>query len=76
MSQATDMYAAYVAAEMAVLAGKIGQIGDRRVQLEDLPEIRKGRQEWGSIVAAENGGAGAQSIGGRPFVLANLAGDY
>jgi hypothetical protein len=74
MSTATEMLAAYLAAESKVLSGKVAKIGDRSFQLEDLPAIRAGRAEWEGRVAAEAGGAGAQSIGGRPFVYVDLSG--
>jgi hypothetical protein len=73
MSTATDMLAAYLAAEAAVLKGKEATIGDRRFRLEDLGAIRAGRKEWETKVAAENGNAAsAPTIGGLTFKLARL----
>lgn len=73
MSTATTMYAAYLAAETAILEGKEASIGDRRVRLEDLSEVRAGRKEWEARVAAETArAAGAPSIGGLSFAVARL----
>lgn len=57
MSTATDMLAAYLAAEAALLTGKEVSFGDRRLRREDLPEIRAGRQEWESRVSSEQASA-------------------
>lgn len=46
MTTAADMYAFYVDAEMRVLKGQKVRFGERWLDLPDLPEIRKGRQEW------------------------------
>lgn len=68
MSTATDMLAAYLAAEAAVLQGKEARIGDRAFRSEDLAAIRAGRAEWEAKVAAEQGrGARVPSIGGLPI---------
>lgn len=53
MTQATDMLAAYLAAETAVLQGKEVWFGGRRQSMEDLPAIRAGRQEWERRAQAE-----------------------
>jgi hypothetical protein len=73
MSTATDMLAAYLAAEAAVLKGKEATIGERRFRYEDLSAIRDGRKEWEAKVAAENATAGkAPTIGGLTFKHARL----
>ncbi len=73
MSTATDILAAYLAAEAAVLLGKEATIGDRRFRYEDLAEIRKGRAEWEARVASENAQTqGAPTIGGLGFKYARL----
>ena len=47
MTTATDMLAAYLQAEAAILAGKEFRWADgRHLRREDLAEIRAGRQEW------------------------------
>ena len=75
MSTAATMYAAYLAAETAILEGKEARIGDRMVRLEDLAEVRKGRQEWESRVNAETlRAARAPTIGGLSFAVARLDG--
>ena len=75
MSQATDMLAAYIAAETAVLLGKEARLGDRSLTLEDLPEIRAGRREWEGKVNTENARArGVSTIGGLGFAVARLDG--
>jgi hypothetical protein len=58
MSTATDMYAAYLAAETAILQGKDVSFNGRRVTMEDLDAIRKGRQEWEAKARAEQQPAG------------------
>lgn len=73
MSTATDMLAAYLAAETDVLLGKEARVGDRSFRYEDLPEIRKGRQEWEARVRAEQAAArGAPTIGGLGFAVARM----
>lgn len=73
MSTATDMLAAYLVAEAALLQGKEASFGDRRLRYEDLPEIRAGRQEWEARVASENATAtSAPKVGGLTFTLARL----
>lgn len=63
MSIAQDMLARYLAAEEALLRGKEVAFGDRKLRREDLPEVRAGRREWESRVAAEQrSAAGAPSI--------------
>lgn len=68
MSTATDMYAAYLAAETAILLGKDVSFQGRRVAMEDLDAIRKGRQEWEAKARAEaqpagrRGGLGGYSV--------------
>ena len=44
--EAQSMLAAYKQAELDVLAGKETQVNGRRFVMEDLAQIRKGRQEW------------------------------
>lgn len=75
MSQATDMLAAYIAAETAVLLGKEARLGDRSLTLEDLPEIRAGRREWEGKVNTETARArGVPTFGGLGFAVARLDG--
>jgi hypothetical protein len=54
MSQATDMVALYIKAEIAILEGKEFQLNGRRVAREDLVEVRNGRKEWELRVNREN----------------------
>lgn len=73
MSLATDMVAAYLAAETAVLLGKSVTVEGRIYASEDLAAIRKGRQEWEARVAAEQAAAaGKQTLGGLSFSHARL----
>lgn len=74
MSTATDMLAKYMAAEQAILDGKETRWGDRLLRMEDLAEIRKGRQEWEMRVNQEGRqAAGAcNAIGGATFSVARL----
>jgi hypothetical protein len=53
MSQATDMLAAYIAAETAVLSNQEYRIGDRMFRKADLLVIQNGRQYWQRIVNSE-----------------------
>ena len=45
MSTATDMLAAYIAAETAVLSGAEYRLGDRMLKKADLQFIQAGRRE-------------------------------
>lgn len=72
MSTATDMLAAYLAAETAVLAGKTYTLGARSLSKENLSEIRKGRMEWEARVRAEQQ-PGAPRVGGLGFAVADLS---
>lgn len=74
MSTATDMLAKYLAAEQAILEGKEARLGDRMLRMEDLAEVRKGRQEWETRVAVESrsASAAANAIGGATFSVARL----
>lgn len=68
MTIATDMLAAYMAAEVAVLQGKEATIGDRKLRFEDLAEIRAGRKEWEVKASAEIAAVNkVPSIGGLRF---------
>lgn len=70
MTIATDMIAAYLAAETAILQGKDVSFQGRRVGMEDLAEIRNGRQEWESRARAEQQpGAGR---GGLRYAVARF----
>lgn len=53
---AAEMYELYQIAEIECLAGKRSRVGDRWFETEDLDQIRKGRQEWGKRMAAEDAG--------------------
>jgi hypothetical protein len=76
MTIATDMLAKYIAAEMAVLEGKEVTFGDRKLRMEDLPSVIAGRREWEGRVAQEaRVVAGAPSIGGLSFAVANFGGE-
>ena len=73
MTVATDMLEKYTAAEVALLEGKIAKIGDRLLQMEDLAEIRKGRQEWEARVASERARqSGAARLGGIGLSVARM----
>lgn len=75
MSTATDMLAKYLAAEQAILEGKEARLGDRVLRMEDLAEVRKGRQEWEARVSAEDARAARGNVGrlgGASFSLARL----
>jgi hypothetical protein len=63
LSAATEALAAYRAAELAVLKGQSVQLGERRVQLADLAEIRKGIAHYEAVVAAETARAAGRRSG-------------
>ena len=73
MSQATDMLAAYIAAELAVLKGKTYRLGERQLGRENLAEIIAGRKEWERRVAAESAAAAGKS-GTTGYALADFSG--
>jgi hypothetical protein len=60
--QATEMLAAYISAEAAILKGQAYQIGNRSVTRADLAEIRKGRIEWQRLVDRISTGSGAPRV--------------
>lgn len=70
MSTATEMRDAYLAAELAVLAGQSYRLGERQLTLANLPEIQAGRAEWERRVAAE----AASARGDCGFAVADFAG--
>lgn len=73
MTTATEMLAKYLAAECALLEGKEVSFGDRRLRMEDLPSIIKGRQEWEQRVARESArGNKAATIGGLEMKVASF----
>lgn len=53
MTTATDMLAAYIAAETAVLSGQSYNMGGRSLSMANLAEIREGRAEWQARVGTE-----------------------
>jgi hypothetical protein len=77
MPTAAEMHAKYLEAELAVLAGKDVSFGDppRRLGMEDLDQIRAGRQEWERKVASEAARAsGVPTIGGLGYSVASFRG--
>lgn len=73
MSTAIDMLAAYLAAETAILQGKIGKVGDQSYQFEDLDKVQAGRREWQTKVNEELAkDSGAPRIGGLGFAVARM----
>lgn len=57
MSIAQDMVNLYTEAEKKVLAGQSYTIGNRTMTRANLPEIRKGRQEWEEKLRSEQAGS-------------------
>lgn len=53
MSTATEMLAAYIAAEKAVLLGQSYAMAGRQLTRANLAEIRNGRVEWEAKVKQE-----------------------
>ena len=73
MSTATNMHAAYLAAETDILLGKEARIGDRTFRHEDLGVVQAGRREWEQKVNAERArAAGVPTIGGLGFAVARM----
>lgn len=61
MSTATEMLAAYIAAEAAVLQGQAITVAGRSLTRSNLAEIRHGRAEWQRAVTAEQVAAAGHS---------------
>lgn len=74
MTIATDMLAAYIAAETAILEGKSHSFNGRSLTHENLQEIRAGRKEWEAKVKAEQTPAAAKKgmIGGLGVSVARF----
>lgn len=72
MSTATEMLAAYIAAEAAVLQGQAFTLAGRALTRANLSEIRKGRAEWQRSVEAEQ--AAAAGHGTSRFSQADFGG--
>lgn len=56
MKTAQDMLEFYMQAEASVLQGQSVRYGERTLTRADLAEIRKGRQEWQSVVDRQAAG--------------------
>lgn len=79
LAEALAMLAKYIEAEAAVLEGKTIRLGtggtgiDRQWASEDLPEIRKGRQEWeGRVATLQAAADGVPRFGGVRFSVASF----
>ena len=71
MTATTDMRDAYLTAELELIQnGRTNAIGDRTLTRADLPDIRRGRQEWEARARAE--AAASVNAPGLPHSLANL----
>lgn len=68
MSTATDMLAAYLQAEAALLQGKAFSLGGKMLTREDLAEIRRGRAEWEERVALETSATGTKPSRGPIYL--------
>lgn len=64
-----EMLNGYIAAEKAVLQGKSITFNGQQMTMENLSEIRKGRQEWARELAT----ATAASRRSSPFKLARFS---
>jgi hypothetical protein len=75
MTQAQTMLDKYIAAELAILDGKEVRFGERTLRMEDLAEVRRGRQEWeGRVTSANNTAARRPTFGGLSVGLADFRG--
>lgn len=72
MSTATDMLAAYIAAETAVLAGQSVSLAGKHLTRANLAEIRAGRLEWQARVDSETADAAGRR--GPRVLLADFSG--
>jgi hypothetical protein len=61
MSQASDLLAAYLAAELAILKGQTVTLGDKTVGMANLAEVRAERRDLERRVAAEERSASGDS---------------
>ena len=73
MTTSTDMLNKYFQAEAAILSGKSVTFGGRTLTMENLSEIRKGRQEWERRAASEARGA-VPTVGGLGFSVSRFDG--
>ncbi|TDX18492.1 hypothetical protein EDF88_0978 [Buttiauxella sp. BIGb0552] len=64
-----DMIRRYTEAEMAILQGKSIVFNGQQMTMENLSEIRKGRQEWERKLATAN----ATNSGRSGFKLARFS---
>ena len=64
-----DMLRRYTEAEMAILQGKSIVFNGQQMTMENLSEIRKGRQEWERKLATAN----ATNSGRSGFKLARFS---
>ena len=81
LAQAQAMAAAYLEAETQILLGKEVRLGgaglDRTLRMEDLDMVQAGRREWERRVSAlERAAAGAPTIGGLSFSVADVSNPY
>ena len=58
MTSAADMVQQYTKAEQMLLEGREVWWGNRRLSMESLAEIRRGRQEWERRLNAQRRGRG------------------
>jgi hypothetical protein len=79
LQDAQAKVAEYLAAEAAVLEGKEVRLGmggqgiDRTLRMEDLAQIRAGRQEWeGRVATLQMKASRTPRIGGLGFAVANF----
>lgn len=73
MTDPDTMLAKYITAEAAILEGKEVRFGDRTLRMEDLAEVRKGRQEWEArVIAKANNAARRPTFAGLGIAHANF----
>lgn len=68
MSTATDMLAAYIAAETAVLGGQSYTINGHSFSRADLGKLQEGRQYWQGEVNKET----AAATGSKSYAVADF----
>jgi hypothetical protein len=74
-TQIQSMLDKYLAAELAILDGKEVRFGERTLRMEDLAEVRRGRQEWEARVSsAQVQQAGRPRFAGLSYSVADFRG--
>lgn len=74
LSEAQAQLAAWEAASLALAGGKEHAIGDRRIRLEDGPEVRAMLGHWQAQVNALTAAAAGAAGGSTRYAVADFSG--